>query len=552
MSVSYQTVAIEGWSGVNNGSYLSITKPSGLAVGDLMIAHISVVDEDSSSGAVTPEDAWTSLGSQIRSDTNGMAGMRVYYKVANSSDVAAGSFRFQNNSGEGMGMAGAIYRIADWYGTPTMAGADVGNTASPSFANTITPPTADCLFLFLYTGTDSSAPSQAVSGYAVATDNPSWTERYDQFGNLFGFFGSGNGAEPIMSGATATRTATTATGDSSCTLAADNNYNIGVMVVIDSLPPPTVTTQAVSDISLTTATGNGNVTSDGGSVITERGIVWATTTTPTTANSKSAVSGTTGAFTAPITALTANTFYYVRAYAINAIGTSYGSQETFTTSAVETNQIIKDINGVEGETYAVSVDVGGTTGTVTVQLGTTGTSQVIAAGAGVTVFQGTYGGLSGLIFTASATFDGYIDNVYWVLVLGDATIDWDLDTLTNVYPINSSVYFKRLEDQEFDRFRIYRYLDVQFKDLNAYVTVLLKKEANEDLTTRSKEFLVSNVSGETLPFIDKRISTLLKGQALRVGFSNNNLNETFTVCQFVLRGVKEPRKLFDKSKIISV
>ncbi|MCO1498238.1 hypothetical protein, partial [Limosilactobacillus reuteri] len=80
---------------------------------------------------------------------------------------------------------------------------------------------------------------------------------------------------------------------------------------------------------------------------------------------------------------------------------------------------------------------------------------------------------------ASSDFDGYIDDVMWVLVLGDSTIDWSLDSLTNVYPINSSVVFKRIQDKEFDKFRVYRYLDIQFKDYDAYVTVLLKKEANE-------------------------------------------------------------------------
>jgi len=75
-----------------------------------------------------------------------------------------------------------------------------------------------------------------------------------------------------------------------------------------------------------------------------------------------------------------------------------------------------------------------------------------------------------------------------VLVLGDATIDWNLDSLTNVYPINASVVFRRIESNDFNKFRIYRYLDIQFKDLDAYVTVLLKKEANEGLTTSTKEF----------------------------------------------------------------
>lgn len=314
----------------------------------------------------------------------------------------------------------------------------------------------------------------------------------------------------------------------------------------------TLTTEAVSNIGLTTATGNGTVVTDGEETVTARGIVWSTSITPTTSNFISTVSGTTGAFTAPMTGLTANTLYYVRAYATNASGTAYGDQESFTTAAVAADSIYKDIDGVEGETYAVSVDVGGTVGSVTVSLGSTGYSQVINAGAGVTVFEGTYGGLNGLTFVKSATFDGYIEDVKWVLRLGAATIDWDLSTLTNVFPINSSVIFKRLEDKDFDKFRVYRYLDIQFKDLNAYVTVLLKKEANEDVSNSSKQFLVNNTSGEVLPFINKKVSMLTKNYGMRIGLSNNRLDETFTVCQFVISGKEQLKKTFSSSKIISV
>jgi hypothetical protein len=95
---------------------------------------------------------------------------------------------------------------------------------------------------------------------------------------------------------------------------------------------PTVTTQAVSALAPTTATGNGNVTSDGGSVITERGTVYNTTANPDTATgTKDTAAGTTGAYTTSIDTLTKGTLYHVRAYAINAIGTSYGSDVSFTT-----------------------------------------------------------------------------------------------------------------------------------------------------------------------------------------------------------------------------
>jgi hypothetical protein len=94
---------------------------------------------------------------------------------------------------------------------------------------------------------------------------------------------------------------------------------------------PTVTTQAVSAVTSTTATGNGNVTSDGGSVITERGTVIALAANPTTADHKDTAAGTTGVYTTSIATLTKGTLYHVRAYAINAIGTSYGADVSFTT-----------------------------------------------------------------------------------------------------------------------------------------------------------------------------------------------------------------------------
>jgi len=99
------------------------------------------------------------------------------------------------------------------------------------------------------------------------------------------------------------------------------------------LPLASVTTTAVSSIGCTTATGGGNVTSDNGSSVSSRGVCWATTTMPTTANSNVTQSGGLGTFTVSLTGLTVNKTYYVRSFAINGGGTSYGSQVSFTTTA---------------------------------------------------------------------------------------------------------------------------------------------------------------------------------------------------------------------------
>ncbi len=108
-------------------------------------------------------------------------------------------------------------------------------------------------------------------------------------------------------------------------------YGNEVSFVTGDAVLPSVTTLDVADITWTTAKGGGNVTDDGDAEITERGICWSTSHNPTT-NESHVNSGTgTGFFTGNMTGLTANTTYYVRAYAINSAGTNYGSEVSFTT-----------------------------------------------------------------------------------------------------------------------------------------------------------------------------------------------------------------------------
>ena len=101
--------------------------------------------------------------------------------------------------------------------------------------------------------------------------------------------------------------------------------------VTDVGPAPSVTTNATDQITDTTARFNGNVTDDGGATITERGFVYSTSPNPTLSDSNVQVSGTTGAYNVTETGLTPETTYYVRAYAINSEGTSYGDDDSFTT-----------------------------------------------------------------------------------------------------------------------------------------------------------------------------------------------------------------------------
>ena len=120
-----------------------------------------------------------------------------------------------------------------------------------------------------------------------------------------------------------------------------------------SVTAPTVTTQAVSDILTTTATGNGNITVIGGANITERGVYYSTTdgfddgtgTKVSTTGDWSAI----GDFTQSITGLTPGTTYYVKAFATNSAGAGYGSQVSFTTLTLYSGG-----TGISGSPYQIA------------------------------------------------------------------------------------------------------------------------------------------------------------------------------------------------------
>jgi uncharacterized protein (TIGR02145 family) len=95
----------------------------------------------------------------------------------------------------------------------------------------------------------------------------------------------------------------------------------------------TLTTLAVSSITSNNAITGGNITSDGGTLITQRGVCISKNPLPTTANTKIINGSGIGSYNSSLTGLTANTTYYLRAFAINSAGTAYGNEVSFTTTS---------------------------------------------------------------------------------------------------------------------------------------------------------------------------------------------------------------------------
>ena len=123
-----------------------------------------------------------------------------------------------------------------------------------------------------------------------------------------------------------------------------SEFEVDDIAVYNTLPSsisaPTVTNTAAANILTTSADLGGNVTTDGGSAVTGRGVVYSLTSVNaapavggTGVTQLTAATATTGTYTVTATPLTVNTQYSYNAYATNAIGTSYGTSATFYTLA---------------------------------------------------------------------------------------------------------------------------------------------------------------------------------------------------------------------------
>jgi uncharacterized protein (TIGR02145 family) len=108
---------------------------------------------------------------------------------------------------------------------------------------------------------------------------------------------------------------------------------------VDLARLPVVSTTVVSSVTYYSAQSGGVITADGGYDVIARGVCWSTSPNPDIKDSKTVDAAGTGTFESSIENLLPGTTYYLRAYATNKKGTSYGLQETFTTMALSLSEI---------------------------------------------------------------------------------------------------------------------------------------------------------------------------------------------------------------------
>jgi len=119
---------------------------------------------------------------------------------------------------------------------------------------------------------------------------------------------------------------------------------------------PTVETANITNITDNSATGGGNVNSDGNGTVTARGVCWNTTGNPSLQNNTGYTSNgsATGTFISQLIGLAENTTYYVAAYATNEKGTAYGQVMDFITE-----EHFAEFVNVAGGTFQMGSNDGG-------------------------------------------------------------------------------------------------------------------------------------------------------------------------------------------------
>lgn len=123
-----------------------------------------------------------------------------------------------------------------------------------------------------------------------------------------------------------------------------------------------LSTVSVTNIMALSATSGGDITSDGGSPVSARGVVWGSNPNPTLEDNFTEDGTGTGSFISEITGLIQAIEYYVRAYATNALGTEYGNEFNFNTQdgvIVLTTHDINDVTNISAGSGGNIVSDGG-------------------------------------------------------------------------------------------------------------------------------------------------------------------------------------------------
>ena len=224
--------------------------------------------------------------------------------------------------------AGTTYYVRAY--AVNSAGTAYGNEVS--FVTLQNPPTVSTVQITNVTQTSATATATVTSGNNVTERGVCWSTSHNPTTTNGSHASSGSGTGTFSVNITGLTPGTTYYVRAYAINNVGTAYGSEVSFPTLSITIPTVTTSQVTNITQTSASGGGNVTDTGGASVTERGLCWGMNPNPTTSGTHQSNGNGTGAFTVEMTNLTPDTTYYVRAYAVNSVGTAYGNEVHFQTS----------------------------------------------------------------------------------------------------------------------------------------------------------------------------------------------------------------------------
>lgn len=179
------SIVVESVSAVatnSASSSLTITKPTGLSVGDLLVASISIYTADGAPGT-TSWDTLSGWSLATSLDAGGDVGLSIQYKIADAGDVAASNFTFTASATADL-LVGQLLRCSGHAPLDQLVSASTysNNTAdSATFAAThsaFTPAVDGALVIIQVSGIFSTGSTNRTTS-AYTTTNVSYTEGYD-------------------------------------------------------------------------------------------------------------------------------------------------------------------------------------------------------------------------------------------------------------------------------------------------------------------------------------------------------------------------------------
>lgn len=211
MAVAYRSST--SYSSIPNTS-TNVTLPTGATAGDMLVAYYAYYGNSDSGGTVSASSSggMSRVGSEEKIGSDRFFG--VYRGILNSTDISNNYVTVTGSNSYSYTGKWFFVCVSDNPSTSLLSASAAGGTSStPSFSNSITP-LSDSGISLLFISSDANVTG---SSYAIATDNPTYTEIFDTTSN------SGANYISMHIAYSNTRTSSSATGNSSCTLSGGSN-----------------------------------------------------------------------------------------------------------------------------------------------------------------------------------------------------------------------------------------------------------------------------------------------------------------------------------------